>query len=95
MAAGIVSRRRPVRSSRQPVRSSQRPARSSRRPASPPPRPAALLGWAFIYLTTDPRVIAVGVVTLALGVVAFLVWSWRVKSWPFAPSPEPPVDGRR
>jgi APA family basic amino acid/polyamine antiporter len=47
----------------------------------------ALLGWAFIYLTTDPRVIAVGLAMLALGVVAFLVWSWNVKSWPFAAAP--------
>jgi len=30
------------------------------------------------------RVIAFGVGALALGCVAFLIWSWRTTRWPFA-----------
>ncbi|HEY8150585.1 MAG TPA: hypothetical protein VIK51_16885, partial [Vicinamibacteria bacterium] len=50
----------------------------------PVPAFAALVGWAFIYLTTDPRVLLVGLTMLALGVPAFAVWSWRSQTWPFA-----------
>ena len=49
----------------------------------PLPALVALLGWIFLFATTDPRVILLGLVSLALGVVAFLVWSWRKQTWPF------------
>ena len=50
------------------------------------PLPAfiALLGWTFIFVTTDPRIILFGLLALALGVVAFLGWSARTRQWPFA-----------
>jgi amino acid transporter len=49
----------------------------------PVPALVALLGWLFIFVTTDIRVIAFGLGILALGVVCFLVWSQRVQQWPF------------
>jgi hypothetical protein len=49
----------------------------------PLPALIALVGWMFIFLTTDPRVIAFGVGILLLGVVAFLIWARRSRQWPF------------
>jgi len=50
----------------------------------PLPALVALLGWVFVFATTQVEVILFGVGALALGVVAFLVWSWRSGSWPLA-----------
>jgi amino acid transporter len=49
------------------------------------PLPAfiALAGWLFLFATTDVRVIAFGVGALLLGCLAFLLWSWNTKRWPF------------
>jgi amino acid transporter len=44
----------------------------------------ALVGWLFIFATTGVAVILFGLGTLALGVACFLVWSWRLRQWPFA-----------
>ena len=52
----------------------------------PLPAGVAFLGWVFVYVTTDLRVIAVGLGMLALGGACFLVWSWRTRGWPFAAS---------
>jgi amino acid transporter len=49
----------------------------------PLPAAVAFLGWLFIFVTTDVRVIAFGVGILALGVVCFLLWSRHVRQWPF------------
>jgi amino acid transporter len=49
----------------------------------PVPAVVALLGWIFVFATTDPRVILFGVAALAAGGVAFLVWSFRTGRWPF------------
>jgi basic amino acid/polyamine antiporter, APA family len=49
----------------------------------PLPALLALLGWTFIFITTDVRVILFGVGVLGLGVVAFLAWSWQTRRWPF------------
>jgi amino acid transporter len=51
----------------------------------PIPTAIAFLGWTFIFVTTDVRVIAFGVGILGLGVIGFLVWSSRLRQWPFAP----------
>jgi amino acid transporter len=42
----------------------------------PLPALVALLGWTFVFATTELRVIAFGVSVLALGCLAFLLWSW-------------------
>ena len=53
----------------------------------PVPAFVALAGWLFIFLTTDVRVIGFGLSILALGVVAFLLWSRQLRQWPFQASP--------
>jgi amino acid transporter len=50
----------------------------------PVPALIALVGWVFIFITTDVRVIGFGLGILALGVVCFLAWSRRLRQWPFA-----------
>ena len=49
----------------------------------PAPALVALLGWIFVFATTQLEVILFGVGVLALGFVAFLFWSWNTKRWPF------------
>lgn len=49
----------------------------------PLPTLVALGGWIFIFATTDWRVIAFGLGTLALGIAFFFLWSWRTGRWPF------------
>ncbi len=49
----------------------------------PVPALIALLGWIFVFATTQLRVIFFGVGVLALGCIAFLLWSWRTSRWPF------------
>jgi basic amino acid/polyamine antiporter, APA family len=56
----------------------------------PAPSLIALAGWAFIYLTLNPKIIIFSLVALAAGVVSFLAWSRSASKWPFtAPSPIP------
>jgi amino acid transporter len=50
----------------------------------PVPALVALFGWIFVFATTQLEVILFGVGVLALGGVAFLLWSRRTRSWPFA-----------
>ncbi|MFQ5929762.1 MAG: APC family permease [Acidobacteriota bacterium] len=56
----------------------------------PIPNLMALVGWIFIFATTDWRVIVFGLATLLLGILFFFVWSWHTGRWPFAPKPTPP-----
>jgi amino acid transporter len=51
----------------------------------PVPVVVALLGWLFILGTTAVQVIVFGLGMLALGVACFLVWSFRLRQWPFQP----------
>jgi amino acid transporter len=50
----------------------------------PLPSLIAMLGWIFVFATTQVEVILFGVGVLALGCVAFAIWSWRGKRWPFS-----------
>jgi len=50
----------------------------------PLPALAALVGWIFVFATSDWRIILFGLGSLILGLLMFLVWSWRARSWPFA-----------
>ena len=54
----------------------------------PLPALTAMLGWIFVFATTDARVILFGVGVLALGCLAFLLWSWNTSRWPFTLAPE-------
>jgi hypothetical protein len=49
----------------------------------PVPALVSLLGWIFLFATTQLSVILFGVGMLVLGGVAFLLWSWRSARWPF------------
>jgi len=49
----------------------------------PLPALVALLGWLFVFATTQLRVIIFGVGVLGLGCVVFLIWSWKTQRWPF------------
>jgi amino acid transporter len=50
----------------------------------PVPALVALLGWIFVFATTQLRVIVFGLSVLALGCLVFLLWSRRTSRWPFA-----------
>jgi len=50
----------------------------------PLPALVALLGWIFVFATTQYRVILFGVGVLVLGGVAFLLWSRTTRDWPFS-----------
>jgi amino acid transporter len=54
----------------------------------PLPNFIALVGWLFIFVTNDVKVIAFGLGSLVLGVLFFFVWSWQNKKWPFAEATE-------
>jgi APA family basic amino acid/polyamine antiporter len=49
----------------------------------PIPSVLALIGWVFIFATSDLYIILFGLGTLALGVAFFFTWSWRTARWPF------------
>ena len=50
----------------------------------PVPNLIALVGWIFIFATTDLYIILFGLGMLILGGLFFLIWSWRTRRWPFA-----------
>lgn len=50
----------------------------------PLPNLVALLGWLFIFSTSDTQIIKFSFLALLLGSVCFLVWSQQTKRWPFA-----------
>jgi amino acid transporter len=50
----------------------------------PVPALVAVLGWIFVFATTQLMVILFGVGVLALGCLAFMLWSWNTKRWPFS-----------
>jgi amino acid transporter len=50
----------------------------------PLPCGLAAAGWIFLYVTADPLYMILGGLTLVAGLVAFLTWSARIGSWPFA-----------
>jgi len=49
----------------------------------PAPCFVALAGWIFVFGTADWNLKLFGVTTVLVGVVAFGLWSWRAKRWPF------------
>jgi hypothetical protein len=50
----------------------------------PLPAVVALLGWIFLFATTQLEVILFGVGVLVAGCLAFLLWSRSLGHWPFA-----------
>jgi amino acid transporter len=58
----------------------------------PLPNLIALIGWVFIFATTDVPVILVGLGTLTLGAIVFFVWSFYIQQWPFSVAAEATSD---
>jgi amino acid transporter len=56
----------------------------------PIPAFAALFGWVFVFATNDRKPLLLGLGSLILGVVVFLIWSRGTRRWPFALRPEEP-----
>lgn len=54
----------------------------------PLPGIIALVGWIFIFATSDWYIIVFGLGTLLLGALFFFGWSWRSQRWPFVPAVE-------
>jgi exo-1,4-beta-D-glucosaminidase len=50
----------------------------------PLPAIVAFVGWAYIFVTSGWAYVVVGLLTLAAGVVAFLIKARAERSWPFA-----------
>ncbi len=50
----------------------------------PVPNLVALVGWIFVFATTDWTIILFGMGTLGLGLACFIIWSWHTRQWPFA-----------
>jgi amino acid transporter len=44
----------------------------------------ALTGWLYMYFTADRLFIFLGLGTMAAGIVAFFIWSWHTRGWPFS-----------
>jgi len=49
----------------------------------PLPLAIALVGWVFLFATTQPPILLLGFLALAGGVAGFALWSWRGRTWPF------------
>jgi amino acid transporter len=52
----------------------------------PLPSLLALVGWIFLFLTSPWKTIGIGMGTLVVGLVVFLVWSKQTQAWPFRPA---------
>jgi amino acid transporter len=49
----------------------------------PLPALLALAGWCFVFLETEAKLQRIALAALALGIVAFLIWSRAIGAWPF------------
>jgi amino acid transporter len=49
----------------------------------PIPSCMAFVGWVFVFVTTDPKIIAGSFGALLFGAAAFFVWAYATKRWPF------------
>jgi amino acid transporter len=59
----------------------------------PFPAFVALAGWVFLFATSSPFLLELGLGSLFLGVPVFLFWSWLSSGWPFAPARPSPATG--
>ena len=49
----------------------------------PLPSLLALVGWIFLFWTTETKLKLGALITLLLGILCFLAWSWLGRHWPF------------
>jgi len=59
----------------------------------PVPAVLTMIGWLWLFWRTGAAR-KWGLLQIALGVVAFLVWTWEKKQWPFASS-QSTIDSRQ
>jgi hypothetical protein len=52
----------------------------------PIPNFIALVGWIFVFATSDLSIILFGMGSLVLGAIFFLIWSRVSGRWPFSTS---------
>jgi basic amino acid/polyamine antiporter, APA family len=55
----------------------------------PLPAFVAFVGWIYLLVTTDQKLLAYGVCVLVLGLAAFLGLAWKARRWPFEEQAEP------
>jgi amino acid transporter len=58
----------------------------------PVPCAVALVGWLYLYVSAGGWFVAFGLVTLLVGGLVFLLWTWRTRQWPFG-NPASPEEG--
>jgi amino acid transporter len=51
----------------------------------PVPSLVALVGWCFVLATSGTKPLMVGLLSIVLGVIGFLIWSRSTLRWPFEP----------
>jgi amino acid transporter len=51
----------------------------------PLPSLIALAGWGYVYAASGVKMILLSLAWVALGVIAFGVWAWFERTWPFGP----------
>jgi amino acid transporter len=49
----------------------------------PLPSLIALVGWLFVFVTMEPRIILYSLGGLVVGIVCFLIWASSTSRWPF------------
>ncbi len=55
----------------------------------PVPCGLALAGWLYLYVSAGRPFIALGLATLLVGGLVFLMWTWLTRQWPFEVPKEP------
>jgi len=56
----------------------------------PLPNLIALVGWCFVFATSDRAVLIFALAVIAAGLIFFLAWSRYTGRWPFGPGTEEP-----
>lgn len=51
----------------------------------PLPSLMALIGWGVVFFNTGTRLALMAVGWIVLGVIAFCLWAWKERTWPFGP----------
>lgn len=49
----------------------------------PIPSILAFIGWAYVFYSSGWSAIRLAMIWTALGIIAFLIWAYRKKEWPF------------
>jgi amino acid transporter len=58
----------------------------------PVPCAVALVGWLYMYISAGAMFIALGLGTLLVGGLVFVLWTWWTRQWPFGDAAPPEDD---